>query len=400
MKIVLLLIFLISFFFVISESFAQEGWKTFRIAGEFYLPNGKTDYQIQEIPYTIQNGTITGIDSKLSSNNISISIEPIGNGLLEIKIPRNIADATIRNQMDEFFILLNQKEVDFKEKTLESIDALCYRHLEISFSKHTSVIEIIGTNALGFPGLNVFPYYPIECLASPSPKLQIKSGIASEDVVCNEDLKLVIKSSDNSPACVNQASIEKLIQRGWASNALESKSDSEILQFNPVLFKGTGVNLKDEGFTSDKLLRLEYLEKDLERLLDDPNVKREDQREYYDDLEKIQLYAQLAFDKGVSWELIEILWEEDKKLTEIISNADRNRYPITGGGGISIGVNAYSMDEDFVGKPTALRVDILKEKFTKETLIKTDKMIRESFGNEIDIIYSKGGYISFGSEDN
>jgi len=395
-KLLIICVIIFASVFGISESFSQEEWRTYKISGEFYLPNGKTDYQLQEIPYKIQNGVLNVITSKPPSNNILIGIEPNGNGLLEIKVPRNIVDATIRNQMDEFFILEDKNEVDFKEKTLEGVNALCYRHLEISFSKNTSVIEIIGTNALGFPGLNVFPYYPIECLTSPSPKLQIKSGIASEDVFCNNNLKLVIKSTDNSPVCVFQASIEKLIQRGWISEVLEAKPDSKILQFSPVLLKGTGVNLKDNAFSSDELLRLEYLEKDLERLLDDPNIEREGEREYFDELEKIRLYAQLAYDEGVSWELIEILWEEDKKLTEIISSAVSNRYPITGGGGISIGVNAYSLDEKFVGNVTALEVDILKEKFTKETLIKTDKMIRKNFGDKIDIIYSKGGYISFG----
>jgi hypothetical protein len=58
------------------------------------------------------------------------------------------------------------------------------------------------------------------------------------------------------------------------------------------------------------------------------------------------------------------------------------------------------VDEKFVEKATALNVIILKEKFTKETLIKTDKMIRQSFGDKIGIMYSKGGYISADSENN
>ena len=370
-----------------------DEWQKYKVVGEFYLPNGKTDYQVQEIPYKIHNGTIDKIETKHSSNNILIAIDSMKKGTLEIKIPRNIIDATIGRETDDFFVLLDRKEIDFKEKRLYDMEALCYRHLEISFSQKSSLIEIIGAYVIGFPGLNVSPYYPIECLVNPSPKLQIKSGISAEEVVCNNNLKLVVKSTDNSPACVNQASVEKLIQRGWASNVFETKPESQVLQFSPVLLKGTGVNLKDKEFSSDDLLRLEYLEKDLERLLEDPNIEREDEVEYYDELEKTRLYAQLAYDEGVSWERIEILWEERKKLTEIISSVDRNSYPITGGGGISIGVNAYSLDEKFIGKVTALEVDILKEKFTKETLIKTDKMIRQNFGDEIDIIYSKGGYV-------
>jgi len=147
---IFLLICLIGSFFVISESFAQEEWNSYRIVGDFYLPNEKTDYQIQEIPYMIQNGTINEIESKRSSNNILISIDPTENGVLEIKIPRNIIDSTIGDQKDEFFVLRDGKEIDFEEKELYQMDFLCYRNLEILFSKDSSLIEIIGVTALGF----------------------------------------------------------------------------------------------------------------------------------------------------------------------------------------------------------------------------------------------------------
>jgi len=50
-----------------------------------------------------------------------------------------------------------------------------------------------------------------------SPKHQLESGTAPENVYCKEELKLIFKS-DNSPACVKPATAEKLIQRGWASS--------------------------------------------------------------------------------------------------------------------------------------------------------------------------------------
>jgi hypothetical protein len=394
LKIILVVTLILIFgsIFVFSESYAQEEWETFRIAGEFYLSNGKTDYQIQEIPYKISNGTINTIESKRSSNIILIAIDPVKQGKLEIKIPRNIIDATIGKEMDDFFILLDKKEIDFEEKKLYDIEALCYRELEIVFSKGNSFIEIIGVTA-GMQSLNVYPFYPIECLSNPPPKLQVKSGIAPEEVICNDDLALVIKSSNGSPACVTESSSDKLLQRGWASQKIGTKSKSQFLQYSPVLFKGTGVSLEDEKFSENDLMRLDFLAKDLERLLEDPDLKREDRKEYSEKLEMIQLYAQQAFDEGISWELIEILWEKDKELSELFSQVDRNRFPITSVGGISIGVNAYSLDEKVVGKPIALKVDILKEKFSKNILTKTDKMIREQLGDEVDIIYSKGSFV-------
>jgi len=51
-----------------------------------------------------------------------------------------------------------------------------------------------------------------------SPRMQVKQGIATSDVICNDGLELVFKNSDNSPACVKPTTAEKLIQRGWISS--------------------------------------------------------------------------------------------------------------------------------------------------------------------------------------
>jgi len=51
-------------------------------------------------------------------------------------------------------------------------------------------------------------FYPLE---------QFKSGIAPKDVVCKQDLQLVIKAEDGSPACVKPSDGITLVQRGWAN---------------------------------------------------------------------------------------------------------------------------------------------------------------------------------------
>ena len=50
-----------------------------------------------------------------------------------------------------------------------------------------------------------------------SPRAQTKHGIDPGDVQCRQDFELVMKTSDGSAACINSHSVEKLIQRGWAS---------------------------------------------------------------------------------------------------------------------------------------------------------------------------------------
>ena len=51
-----------------------------------------------------------------------------------------------------------------------------------------------------------------------SPLKQFKSGIAAQDVTCNKGLQLVIKSDDNSPACVQSSTATRLVQLGWAKS--------------------------------------------------------------------------------------------------------------------------------------------------------------------------------------
>ncbi len=48
-----------------------------------------------------------------------------------------------------------------------------------------------------------------------SPRAQIKSGIAPNEISCKTGFELILKSSDDSPACVKLASVDKLIVRGW-----------------------------------------------------------------------------------------------------------------------------------------------------------------------------------------
>lgn len=49
-----------------------------------------------------------------------------------------------------------------------------------------------------------------------SPLKQFKSGVSINDTKCNDDLTLVIKSSNSSPACVKPETVNKLLLRGWA----------------------------------------------------------------------------------------------------------------------------------------------------------------------------------------
>jgi len=54
------------------------------------------------------------------------------------------------------------------------------------------------------------------------PLKQIKSGILARDVQCSQGLILVLKSENDSPACVKETSFTKLLSRGWAKQVSDN----------------------------------------------------------------------------------------------------------------------------------------------------------------------------------
>ena len=50
-----------------------------------------------------------------------------------------------------------------------------------------------------------------------SPKKQFAQGIPASQVTCADNLQLLIKAKDGSPACVNPDHISRLVETGWAT---------------------------------------------------------------------------------------------------------------------------------------------------------------------------------------
>ena len=92
------------------------------------------------ILYEITNGKITNVIPDLDAVSLLIDIEAIDDGSITLTIPRSVLDATINDNDDEFFVLVDGEEVDFEEITT-STD----RTLTIEFLAGTEQIEIIGT---------------------------------------------------------------------------------------------------------------------------------------------------------------------------------------------------------------------------------------------------------------
>ncbi|KAF6248963.1 PEFG-CTERM sorting domain-containing protein [Marine Group I thaumarchaeote] len=93
------------------------------------------------VGYEITGGKLLSIMTDVDAKSLIILIDATDDGSLTITIPRLVLDAVFENgEDDEFFVLVNDEEVDFDE-IISSTD----RILIIAFPAGTETIEIIGT---------------------------------------------------------------------------------------------------------------------------------------------------------------------------------------------------------------------------------------------------------------
>lgn len=62
----------------------------------------------------------------------------------------------------------------------------------------------------------------------PPPLQQVESGIPANDIQCKQDLELIFKAENGSPACVKPNTAQKLNERGWAHNTLSHSAHTII----------------------------------------------------------------------------------------------------------------------------------------------------------------------------
>ena len=172
------------------------------------------------VPYTITNGVVEKIVPYCESASVVISIIPEEDsdnevGELRIKLPRNLIDTKIADDIDdEFFVLLDGEEIDFDE-----IRQSNYRELIIPFVSDSKVLEIIGAFIPENPNssviCNVVHDPPLSYILPPIK--QMNNGVDPSEVICKENLLKVYKQSAgyNSARCIDPSSADKLQERSW-----------------------------------------------------------------------------------------------------------------------------------------------------------------------------------------
>lgn len=140
---------------------------------------------------------------------VSAEIKIIKDGLSRGKyvIPIGLADSVESQSLDGYFIML----YDVKPYPISTHKIIPSEYVAtLIISKETVTLD--------------------------SPLKQFKSGVSINDTKCNDELTLVIKSSNSSPACVKPETVTKLLLRGWAldSSAITSFEQCESAG-NPIM---------------------------------------------------------------------------------------------------------------------------------------------------------------------
>jgi predicted secreted protein with PEFG-CTERM motif len=97
-----------------------------------------------ELTYAISGGNvIKEVVPDINSKSLIVQIESVSNGILAIKLPREVIDAKFGEDDDDFFVVVDGVEVNFDE-----IKTGNERTITLEFPEGTEEIEIIGTSVV------------------------------------------------------------------------------------------------------------------------------------------------------------------------------------------------------------------------------------------------------------
>jgi len=92
------------------------------------------------VPYTVKGATVVGGTLNTGTKSLIVKIMAESQGEITLDIPRSVLDSKSGSRDDSFFVLVDEEETDYDEKT-----TLTTRSVTIQFPAEATEIEIIGT---------------------------------------------------------------------------------------------------------------------------------------------------------------------------------------------------------------------------------------------------------------
>lgn len=195
---------------------SEEEWQTHYAVNGFVNSVPPDPYQIFEIHYRVLNGTIEQFSMPYVeyAHYMQANVTSGGNGVLEIRFPKNYPSANVDGGADALFFVGQQEVVPDYDSSDE-----CFYEYSISFTEST-VIDVVWGDLLAgepFRGVEV----PESCVADTlvqdvtrtkdgviTPYHQMTAGVTLDEVAC----ELVTHPSDKT-YCATPASAEILRER-------------------------------------------------------------------------------------------------------------------------------------------------------------------------------------------
>ena len=123
---------------IVQEAEAEEPDDTMMDTDDTMMDTEEDIYVT--LDHDITGGSVTEMEIEMNSNSLVIEVDAIDDGSITVTLPRDVIDATINGDDDDFFVIVDGEEVDFEE-TKTSTD----RILTIAFPAEAEEIEIFGT---------------------------------------------------------------------------------------------------------------------------------------------------------------------------------------------------------------------------------------------------------------
>lgn len=182
-----------------------------------------------DLKYKIENASVNSICG-VNQDFIQISINATSRGHLFVDIPRSVSDS-IGNACESLPFGISIYPNEAHEATESFGDD--GRTLFVPFTENTSLITIHSQTNLNNAqdlvkncNLNYYPGW----IKFHSPLKQIESGNHPKYIKCNIGYKLIHKITNDAPVCIKHDSVQRLIDRGWASYSpsVEKISNTKI----------------------------------------------------------------------------------------------------------------------------------------------------------------------------
>jgi hypothetical protein len=222
----------------LGSSYAENGTSITGIQNTIY------DVEIQDVkvqPSVIKVGDILNITTTLTNHSDKIILAYLSNGCAgssDVIFDSHVTTYSINNQTCPYS--LQKKILNPGEQIMKSYPepTIVYKatksgiaNVTVTFSyiisdqtNSNTTLERTISKSILFTILSNADNDVIQKYSSMNPLAQFRAGILTKNIVCNEGFQLIFKAEDNSPACVKPATVQILVERGWAKEVVSKIS--------------------------------------------------------------------------------------------------------------------------------------------------------------------------------